>query len=175
MPKKPNSHAAAPAPADGAPLDHMDRKILSALRSDGRLTMTELAARVALSASPCWTRVKRLEASGAIEGYVAVVNHKAIGLATTVFVEVTLNKHDDKVLEQFGEALLRMPEVVEAHLVTGDYDYLIKLAVSGPEHYERFLREKLYRLPGIQHSRTTFGLRALKQSISVDPLLVPSA
>jgi Lrp/AsnC family leucine-responsive transcriptional regulator len=155
-------------------LDQMDRKILSALSKDGRLTMNELATKVALSASPCWTRVKRLEESGVIASYVAVIDHKAIGLANTVFVEVTLNKHDDKVLEQFGEALLRIPEVVEAHLVTGDYDYLIKLAVAGTEHYERFLREKLYRIPGVQHSRTTFALRALKSSVSVDPLLIAS-
>ncbi|MET3616352.1 Lrp/AsnC family leucine-responsive transcriptional regulator [Rhizobium aquaticum] len=154
------------------PLDSMDRKILSALRVDGRLTIAELAAKVGLSSSPCWTRVKRLETSGVIAGYVALLDHRAMGLPNTVFVEVTLNQHDDKVLEAFGEALLRIPEVVEAHLVTGDYDYLIKLAVSGTEHYERFLREKLYKIPGIQHSRTTFGLRALKQSSSVDPLLL---
>ncbi|ARO15239.1 transcriptional regulator [Ketogulonicigenium robustum] len=153
-------------------MDHMDRKILSALRENGRLTMSELAEKVNLSASPCWTRVKRLEASGAIAGYVALIDHKVIGLGNTVFVEVTLNKHDDKALEEFGAALLRMPEVVEAHLVTGDYDYLIQLAVSGTEHYERFLREKLYRTPGIQHSRTTFGLRALKRAVSVDPMLI---
>lgn len=175
MAKRQNEHSASPSPDGRVGLDAMDRKILSALREDGRLTMNELAAKVSLSASPCWTRVKRLEASGAIEGYVAVVNHKAIGLGNTVFVEVTLNKHDDKVLAQFGEALLRIPEVVEAHLVTGDYDYLIKLAVAGTEHYERFLRETLYKMPGIQHSRTTFALRALKRSISVDPLLVGPA
>lgn len=153
-------------------LDMVDRRILAALRENGRLTMNELAARVALSPSPCWTRVKRLEASGVIEGYVALINHKAIGLAITVFVEVTLSKHDDQVPEQFGQALLRIPEVVEAHLISGEYDYLIKLAVSDTEHYERFLKEKLYKIPGIQHSRSTFALRALKQSTSVDPLLV---
>lgn len=156
-------------------LDQTDRKILSALRRNGRLTMNELSEQVGLSASPCWTRVKRLEASGAIEDYVAILNHKAIGLGNIVFVEVTLNKHDDKVLEQFGEAVQRIPEVIEAHLVTGDYDYLIKAAVSGNEHYERFLRERLYKIPGIQHSRTTFALRAIKHSASVDPLLVSQA
>jgi Lrp/AsnC family transcriptional regulator, leucine-responsive regulatory protein len=87
-------------------------------------------------------------------------------------VEVTLNKHDDKVLEEFGAALARIPEVVEAHLVTGDYDYLVKVAVAGTEHYEKILRESLYRIPGIQHSRSKFGLRALKETVSVDPLLL---
>jgi Lrp/AsnC family transcriptional regulator, leucine-responsive regulatory protein len=93
-------------------------------------------------------------------------------LANIVFVEVTLNKHDDKVLEEFGAALARIPEVVEAHLVTGDYDYLVKVAVAATEHYENFLREDLYRIPGIQHSRSTFGLRAIKETVSVDPLLL---
>ena len=171
MLKRQNNHALKKVET-GIHLDPADRRILSALIKNGRLTTNELAAKVSLSASPCWTRVKRLEASGVIESYVAILNHKAIGLANTVFVEVTLNKHDEKVLTSFGEALLQIPEVVEAHLVTGDYDYLIKLAVSGTEHYERFLRERLYRLPGIQHTQTTFALRALKSSVSVDPLLI---
>jgi Lrp/AsnC family leucine-responsive transcriptional regulator len=150
----------------------MDRKILSALRSDGRLTMAELAGRVGLSQSPCWTRVRRLEAGGAIDGYVAVLNHKAVGVPNTVFVEVTLDKHDEPTLAAFGAALARLPEVVEAHLVTGDYDYLVKVAVAGTEHYERFLREGLYRIAGIRHSRSTFALRALKSATSVDPVLI---
>jgi Lrp/AsnC family leucine-responsive transcriptional regulator len=153
-------------------LDRLDRKILSALRRDGRLTMAELAEKVGLSQSPCWTRVKRLEAGGAIEGYVAVLNHKAIGVPNVVFVEVTLDRHDERMLEDFGAALAKIPEVVEAHLVTGEYDYLVKVAVAGTEHYERFLRESLYRIAGIRHSRSTFALRALKSALSVDPLLL---
>lgn len=153
-------------------LDRMDRKILSALRADGRLTMSELAEKVGLSQSPCWTRVKRLEACGAIKGYVAVLDHKIIGVPNVVFVEVTLDRHDEKVLEQFGQALAEIPEIIEAHLVTGDYDYLVKVAGAGTEHYERFLRESLYRIPGIRHSRSTFALRSLKRAVSVDPMLL---
>lgn len=155
-----------------AALDQLDRKILSALRNDGRLTMNELAERVGLSPSPCWTRVKRLEASGAIESYVAVLDHKVLGLSNVVFIEVTLDRHDEGALEHFGDALAQIPEVVEAYLVTGDYDYLVKVAVSGTEHYERFLRESLYRIAGIRHSRSTFALRTLKRAISVDPVLL---
>lgn len=153
-------------------LDLIDRKILSALREDGRLSMNDLAQKVGLSPSPCWTRVKRLEASGAIEGYVAVLDHKVIGVPNIVFVEVTLDRHDDKVLEKFGSALARFPEVIEAHLVAGEYDYLVKVAVAGNEHYERFLRESLYRIEGIRHSRSTFALRTMKRAISIDPLLM---
>lgn len=160
-----------PQPADRPQaLDAIDRKILSALAANGRLTMNELAEKVGLSASPCWTRVRRLEDSGAIEKYVAVLSHSALGLSNIVFVEITLDKHDNGVLERFGDALARTPQILEAFLVTGDYDYLIKVAVGGPEDYEKFLREVLYKIEGIRHSRTSFGLRALKRAVSVDPL-----
>ena len=169
---KQNRNSEAQSGDRAAALDMMDRKILSALRSDGRLTMSELAEKVGLSQSPCWTRVKRLEACGAIESYVAVLDHKIIGVPNVVFVEVTLDRHDEKMLEQFGTALAEIPEIIEAHLVTGDYDYLVKVAVAGTEHYERFLRESLYRIPGIRHSRSTFALRSLKRAVSVDPMLL---
>ena len=163
-----------PAATDrGAPgLDALDRKILSALRADARLTIAEVAKRVGLSQSPCWTRIKRLESAGVIEGYVAVLCHRKLGLSNTVFIEVSLDRHDEEVLATFGEALARMPEVVEAHLVTGEYDYLVKVAVADTEHYELFLRQTLYRVRGIKHSRSTFALRALKSAVSVDPLLL---
>src|SRR4051812_49407093 len=93
---------------DTMPFDLMYRKILSALRADGRLTMSELAEKVGLSQSPCWTRVKRLEARGAIQGYVAVLDHKVIGVPVVVFVEVTLDRHDEGMLEAFGSALVRL-------------------------------------------------------------------
>jgi Lrp/AsnC family leucine-responsive transcriptional regulator len=163
-----------PATGRGAlRLDPIDRRILSALRADGRLTMNELGEKVGLSASPCWTRVKRLEAAGLIAGYVALLDHAALGLPDTVFVEITLNRHDDHALEVFGASLARIPEVIEAHLVTGEYDYLVKVAVAGTRDYERFLRERLYRIEGIRHTRSTFALRAMKQSIGVDPLEIP--
>jgi Lrp/AsnC family transcriptional regulator, leucine-responsive regulatory protein len=172
MAKDQNQRSYAGSAGEGIVLDRFDRKILSALRSDGRLTMNELGEKVGLSQSPCWTRVKRLEASGAIKRYVAVLDHKTIGVPNIVFVEVTLDRHDEKALELFGKALAELPEVIEAYLVTGDYDYLVKLAVAGTEHYERFLREGLYRIAGIRHSRSTFALRALKQDISIDPSLM---
>lgn len=151
-------------------LDLVDLRILSALRNDGRQTINALAEKVGLSASPCWMRVKRLEDSGVIEKYVAVLDHLALGFTNIVFIEITLDKHDDRILEEFGAGIVTIPEVIEAYLVTGDYDYLVKVAVCGTEHYERFLRESLYRLPGVRQSRSTFGLRALKSASSVDPL-----
>ncbi len=156
--------------SDDRTLDQVDRKILSALRENGRLTMSELAERVGLSASPCWTRVKRLENIGAIERYTAVLNHEVLGMSDTVFVEVMLDKHGDAALEAFGAALARMPEVIEAHLVSGDYDYLVKVAVADTSDYERFLRQRLYRIEGVRHTKSIFALRAMKKGISIDPL-----
>lgn len=153
-------------------LDAVDRRILSALHANARLTNQELAERVGLSPSPCWTRVKRLEANGTIERYTAVIDQAALGLNDIVFIEVTLQQHDERVLQEFGSELARIPEVLEAHLVTGEYDYLVKVAVAGTADYERFLRERLYRIDGIRHTRTTFSLRALKRAVSVDPLAI---
>lgn len=156
--------------ASNGGLDAVDRKILSALLHNARLTNNELAERVGLSPSPCWTRVKRLEANGTIERYAAVIDQSALGLDDIVFIEITLQQHDEQVLQQFGNEIARIPEVLECHLVTGEYDYLVKVAVAGTADYERFLRERLYRIKGIRHSRTTFSLRALKRAVSVDPL-----
>lgn len=153
-------------------LDAIDRKILSALHRNARLTNNELAEHVGLSPSPCWARVKRLEANGTIERYSAIIDQASLGLNDVVFIEVTLQQHDERVLQQFGSELASIPEVLEAHLVTGEYDYLVKVAVAGTADYERFLRERLYRIKGIRHSRSTFSLRALKRATSVDPLAI---
>ncbi|MFQ1062691.1 Lrp/AsnC family transcriptional regulator [Bordetella trematum] len=148
-------------------LDETDLKILRELRQDGRLSNIRLAERVGLSPTPCWNRVRALEEAGVIEGYTALLSQKALGLPDTVLIEVTLEHHDEATLQRFGEEIIALPEVVEALLVTGEYDYLIKVAVSGTEGYEQFLRKRLYRLPGLRHSRSTFVLKRLKQSASV--------
>ena len=153
-------------------LDKIDRRILSELRQDGRLTVTQLAEKVGLSSSPCWTRVKRLENLNIIEGYTAKINSKAIGINELFFIEITLERHDDEILEQFSEALAYMPEVVEAHLVTGDYDYLLKVAVKNAEHYERFLRKNLYSMKGVRHTRSIFALRPLKLENKSDLIMI---
>ncbi len=153
-------------------IDATDRRILSALMKDGRLTNSDLSSMVGLSPSPCWNRVKRLEADGVIERYTAVVDNSALGLRDVVFVEITLDRHEEEVLERFGQALLRIPEVLEANLVTGEYDYLVKVAVADTADYERFLRQHLYKIGNIRQTRSTFSLRALKRAESVDPVLL---
>lgn len=150
-------------------LDEIDRRILRALIADGRTNNKQLAEKVGLSPSPCWQRVKRLEKNGTITGYSAMIDHKALGATETVIIEVTLDRHDDEALSEFGRAMASFPEVLEVYLTTGEYDYFIKVAVNGTAGYEKFLREKLYRIPGIRHSRSSFTLLCLKNTHSVVP------
>lgn len=150
-------------------IDELDRRILRELRKDGRLSNTKLAEKVGLSTTPCWNRVRALEEGGMIEGYTALISQTALGYPDTVIIEVTLDRHDDDIFDKFGQALATLPEVMEAYLLTGDYDYLIKVAVAGTAGYEEFLRKKLYKLPGLKHSRSTFVLRCLKRAHSVEP------
>lgn len=145
-----------------APLDRIDRRILAALQSNGRLSNAELAESVGLSPSPCWQRKKRLEQEGYIRTYTAVLDQARLGLPETVFVEITLDHHDEATLESFGRALSEIPEVLEVYLTTGEYDYLLKVAVNGTSGYETFLRQRLYNVKGILQSRSTFTLRCLK-------------
>jgi len=156
-----------PASADTPRLDEIDRRILRALFAEGRLSNADLAARVGLSPSPCWKRVRALEARGVIRGYGARLDRAALGFPETVLVNVTLSSHSEDTLARFGEALAAVPEVMQADLVTGDYDYLIRVAVGGTRHYESFLRDALYQIPGIRHSRSSFVLRELKTETSL--------
>lgn len=144
-------------------LDKLDRDILAVLQVDARISLQELSKRVGLSASPCWTRIRRMEEAGVIEGYTVRLNAQAVGLAETVIVQVTLDSHSDEALFAFGRALADIPEVLEALLVSGDYDYILRIAVSDTRDYERLLRERLYKIPGLRHSKSSFVLRSLKQ------------
>ncbi len=150
-------------------MDAIDKKILRALSRHGRLTNAELAEEVGLSPSPCWTRVKRLEQAGVIKGYAALLDQAALGLPDTVFIEVMMERHDEEQLRRFEAAVKDIPEILECHLVTGEYDYVVKAAVGGTVGYERLLRDRLYRLPGVRHTRTSFALRCLKRELSPVP------
>jgi Lrp/AsnC family transcriptional regulator, leucine-responsive regulatory protein len=149
------------------PLDSQDRKILRELQKNARLSNAELAELVGMSTTACWNRTRQLETDGYIRGYVALLDSAKLGFADVVLLEVTLDRHDDDALARFGAELATLPEVLEAYLVSGEYDYLVKVAVDGTAGYERFLREKLYRIAGIRHSRSMFALRCMKSVPSV--------
>lgn len=144
-------------------LDRTDFAILRALQRDARMSLNEISAEVALTTSPCWARIKRMQDAGIIEGYTVRLNAEKVGWRDTVIVQVTLDSHSDAALEQFGQQLEQIPEVLEAFLVSGDYDYYLRIAVADTRDYERLLREKLYKIPGIRHSKSSFVLRQLKR------------
>jgi Lrp/AsnC family leucine-responsive transcriptional regulator len=152
------------------PLDKYDLAILRVLREDARASLQDISAGVGLSTTPCWNRIKKMEAEGVIQGYTVRIDPGAIGFSESVIVQVTLNSHSDQTLFDFGRELELIPEVLEAYLVSGDYDYYIRIAVKDTRDYERLLREKLYRIPGIRHSKSSFVLRTLKES----PIPLPS-
>lgn len=153
------------------PIDRIDRKILSALTKDGRLTNNQLAEQVGLSSAPCWQRVKRLERDGYIQGYTAVLDQTRLGMSDTVIIEVALNRHIDDVVEAFGRTMAALPEVLEVYVITGAYDYYLKVAVNGTAGYEDFLRKRIYNMECIRQFQSIFTLRCLKKSFSVSPLV----
>ena len=146
-------------------VDKFDLAILKVLQGDARASLQDISKRVGLSPTPCWNRIRKMEAAGVIQGYTARIDPAAIGFTETVIVQVTLESHTDETLYDFGKSLEQIPEVLEAYLVSGDYDYYIRIAVKDTRDYERLLRERLYRIPGIRHSKSSFVLRTLKESL----------
>ena len=142
--------------------DRFDMAILRELMADSRKTLQEMGAAVNLSPTTCWSRIKRLEAEGVIKRYTVDLNQAKLGWQDTVIVQLTLDSHTDEALYAFGRTLATIPEVLEAYLISGDYDYFIRIAVRNTRDYERLLREKLYKIPGIRHSKSSFVLRVLK-------------
>ncbi|MGJ3704382.1 MULTISPECIES: Lrp/AsnC family transcriptional regulator [Variovorax] len=138
--------------------------ILRVLLLDSRKTLQEIGNEVGLSPTSCWTRIKKLEAQGVIKRYTIDVDPAKLGYHDSVIVQVTLESHTDETLYDFGRVLATIPEIQEAYLVSGDYDYYIRIAVRDTRDYERLLREKLYKIPGIRHSKSHFVLRVLKET-----------
>ncbi|GAB4254267.1 MULTISPECIES: Lrp/AsnC family transcriptional regulator [Deferrisoma] len=141
-------------------LDHLDRAILRELQSDGRITNAQLARRVGFSESACLRRVRRLEEAGVIDRYVAILRPEAVGKAGTVFVRVSLHGQQRDALERFERAIREVPEVMECYLMSGDVDYLVRVAVGGLADYER-VHDRLTRLPGVARVLSSFALRTV--------------
>ncbi|MGJ7613522.1 MULTISPECIES: Lrp/AsnC family transcriptional regulator [unclassified Variovorax] len=144
--------------------DKTDLAILRVLLLDSRKTLQDIGNEVGLSPTSCWTRIKKLEATGVIKRYTVDIDPAKLGYHDSVIVQVTLESHTDETLYDFGRTLATIPEIQEAYLVSGDYDYYIRIAVRDTRDYERLLREKLYKIPGIRHSKSHFVLRVLKEA-----------
>lgn len=153
-----------PDERNGKSFDAADRAILAILLADARTPLQQISVAVGLSSTSCWNRVKRMIECGLIQAYTVKLDLACMGYHDTVIVQVTLDSHSDETLYEFGRALEAIPEVLEAMLVSGDYDYVIRLAVKDTRDYERLLRERLYKIPGIRHSKSSFVLRTLKRT-----------
>jgi Lrp/AsnC family leucine-responsive transcriptional regulator len=143
-------------------LDALDRKILTGLQLNGRMSLAELSDRVGLSPSPCLRRVRNLERSGVITRYVAVIDQRTVGLPVSVFVSIKLEKQKQESLDRFAKAVERWPEVLECYLMTGSRDYWLRVVVPDLEAYERFVKQKLTRLEGIASIESSFALEQVK-------------
>ncbi len=142
-------------------LDPMDRRILTILQKRGRISNSDLADQVNLSASACHRRVQKLEKDGYIKDYVALLNPRKIGVPATIFVEITLSTQADEVLDAFEKAVARIPDVLECHLMAGTADYMLKLVAEDTEDFARIHRQYLTRLPGVAQMQSSFALRTV--------------
>lgn len=144
-------------------IDRIDLKILKTLQRHARITHTALANEVGLSVTPCKERVKALEAAGVIEGYRAQVNPAHLELGLLVFVEITLTRTSTDIFDAFRKAVIDLPQVLECHLVSGNFDYLIKARVADMAAYRQLLGETLLTLPGVSDSRTYVVMEEIKE------------
>jgi Lrp/AsnC family transcriptional regulator, leucine-responsive regulatory protein len=143
-------------------IDRTDKIILTQLQLQGNMPLGELAEKANLSASSCHRRVKLLEQAGIITGYSAALDRKTLGLANEFFVEVSLAAQTEEAFEKFEKAVQRVVEILECHLMSGQFDYLLRVIAKDAEDYERIHRTKLARLPGIQRIQSSLALRTVK-------------
>ena len=142
-------------------MDAIDARLLSALQRDGRQTVTDLAAAVGLSPTPCARRLARLEAEGVIEGYSARVDQARIGFPVSVFIQVELESQSKDAIDAFERAVRGFDRVMECHLMTGTRDILMRVVAADLTDFDRFLEDKLMRVPGIRSMRSSFALRTM--------------
>jgi DNA-binding Lrp family transcriptional regulator len=145
-------------------LDRYDRAILEALQQDGRISNVHLAARVSLSESACLRRVRALEQDGLIERYVALLNQKKAGVGGTVFVHIALRREEQSELAAFEKAVQDIPEIMECYLMTGEFDYLLRVVVSDMADFERLHNEALTRLPGVARVNSSVAIRTVTKT-----------
>jgi Lrp/AsnC family transcriptional regulator, leucine-responsive regulatory protein len=149
-------------------LDRIDRNILSQLQKNGRLSYVELADKVGLSTSPCLERVKRLERDGWILDYKARLPAEKLDAGLLVFVEISLNYSSGNVFNEFRKAVTQWPAIQECHLVSGDFDYLLKIRIADMAAYRALLGEIVQELPGVRDSRTLVAMETIKESWDIE-------
>jgi len=141
--------------------DRFDRAILAELQKDGRISNVQLAGKVNLSESACLRRVRALEQAGLIQRYVALLDQKKVGLSGTVFVHIALRREEQSELAAFEKAVKDIPQVMECYLMTGEFDYLLRVVVSDMADFERLHNEALTRLPGVARVNSSVAIRTV--------------
>jgi Lrp/AsnC family transcriptional regulator, leucine-responsive regulatory protein len=144
-------------------LDRYDRRILDALQRDGRISNVQLASLVNLSESACLRRVRALEDNGIIERYAALVSQPRLGLAGNVFVHIALHREEQSELAAFEDAVKSIPEIMECYLMTGEFDYLLRVVVADMADFERLHNELLTRLPGVARVNSSVAIRTVQK------------
>jgi DNA-binding Lrp family transcriptional regulator len=145
-------------------IDRFDRKILQALQKDGRISNVDLADLVSLSESACLRRVRRLEEDGFIDKYTALLNQHQANLAGNVFVHITLHREKQSDLAAFEAAVQNLPEVMECYLMTGEFDYLLRIVISDMADFERVHKESITRLPGVARVNSSVAIRTVRNT-----------
>jgi Lrp/AsnC family transcriptional regulator, leucine-responsive regulatory protein len=145
-------------------LDKFDIHILAQLQADGRLTNAELANRVGLSPAPCWRRVRRLETEGYISGYHAAINRHKVGLGVIAFVRIYADRNTGEVTRELKEQLIKMPEVMSCHHISGEGSFEITVMATDLDAYSRFAMDRLINLPHVKDLHTSFSLGEVKAS-----------
>ena len=148
-------------------LDRTDKKILECLQVDGRISNVQLARKVNLTPTPCIERVKRLERQGYIRGYTAILDPALVNASLLVFVEINLLHNSPDAFRDFSEEARRLPEIMDCHLVSGNFDYLIKARVSDMKAYRELLGEKILSLPGVNASRSYVVMEEIKETLTL--------
>ncbi|MEM7252877.1 MAG: Lrp/AsnC family transcriptional regulator [Pseudomonadota bacterium] len=143
-------------------LDSVDLRILKALQANARISNVELADAVGLSASPCARRVRLLESRGVIRGSATLLDASAVGFPISVFIQVTLERQIEAMLQVFEDTVRTYPEVMECYLMTGDADYLLRVVVPNLDNYQRFLMDRLTHIPGVASIKSSFALRQVQ-------------
>lgn len=149
-------------------LDKIDRKILKELQQNGRISNVELSKRVGLSPTPCLERVKRLEKNNVIKSYTALLDPGQLDASLLVYIEISLNRTSADVFERFNQAAIELDDILECHLVSGDFDYLLKTRVADMSAYRKVLSQTLLKLPDIKDSRTYVVMEEVKYLTSIN-------
>lgn len=148
-------------------LDAASLRILQELQRDARQTVQQIAERVGLSTTPCWKRIKDMEANGVIRGYSALVDRRRVGLDLLVVVEANLSQHTEELVQQFERAVAATPQIVRCLSTTGQADYILTVLVPDIADYEQFLHRTLFKLPGVTHVRSSIVLKEVKAEVSI--------